>query len=114
LALPVLAGSAAYALGESFGWQVGLSRRLPRARAFYATILIATLLEDPPLSLRGPWDRPRPGISVSQIAIDQGLSVICSAAAEPSPTAIESLVSRVISPNSATEDPASRKWTGRT
>jgi Mn2+/Fe2+ NRAMP family transporter len=42
MALPVLAGSVAYALGESFGWHVGLSRRLPRARAFYATILIAT------------------------------------------------------------------------
>jgi NRAMP (natural resistance-associated macrophage protein)-like metal ion transporter len=44
MALPVLAGSVAYALGETFGWHVGLSRRLPRARAFYATILIATLL----------------------------------------------------------------------
>ncbi len=44
MALPVLAGSVAYALGESFGWHVGLARRLPRARAFYATILIATLL----------------------------------------------------------------------
>ncbi|HEY5675905.1 MAG TPA: divalent metal cation transporter [Myxococcales bacterium] len=44
MALPVLAGSVAYALGESFGWHVGLSRRLPRARAFYASILIATVL----------------------------------------------------------------------
>jgi len=44
LALPVLAGSAAYALGETFGWHVGLSRKLSRAKAFYATIAVATLL----------------------------------------------------------------------
>jgi NRAMP (natural resistance-associated macrophage protein)-like metal ion transporter len=44
MALPVLAGSVAYALGETFGWHVGLSRRLPRARAFYATIAIATVI----------------------------------------------------------------------
>jgi len=44
LALPVLAGSAAYALGETFGWHVGLARRLSRAKAFYATIAVATLL----------------------------------------------------------------------
>jgi NRAMP (natural resistance-associated macrophage protein)-like metal ion transporter len=44
MALPVLAGSVAYALGETFGWHVGLSRRLPRARAFYGAILIATVL----------------------------------------------------------------------
>ncbi|MDB5463433.1 MAG: Mn2+/Fe2+ transporter [Phenylobacterium sp.] len=44
LAIPVLAGSAAYALGETFGWHVGLSRKLSRAKAFYATIAVATLL----------------------------------------------------------------------
>jgi NRAMP (natural resistance-associated macrophage protein)-like metal ion transporter len=44
LAVPVLAGSAAYALGEAFGWPTGLSR-LPRdAKAFYATIAVATLI----------------------------------------------------------------------
>jgi NRAMP (natural resistance-associated macrophage protein)-like metal ion transporter len=43
LAVPVLAGSAAYALGEALGWPTGLSR-LPRdARAFYGTIAVATL-----------------------------------------------------------------------
>ncbi len=42
LAVPVLAGSAAYALGEAFGWPIGLAR-LPRdAKAFYATIAVAT------------------------------------------------------------------------
>jgi NRAMP (natural resistance-associated macrophage protein)-like metal ion transporter len=43
LAVPVLAGSAAYALSEAFGWHEGLDRRLRDARAFYATIAIATL-----------------------------------------------------------------------
>ena len=44
LAVPVLAGSAAYAVGEAFGWHVGLARKLRRARAFYATIAVATLI----------------------------------------------------------------------
>ena len=44
LALPVLAGSAAYALGEALHWPVGLARRWYQARAFYATIAIATAL----------------------------------------------------------------------
>ena len=42
LALPVLAGSAAYALGEAFGWRVGLARSPGRALAFYVTIAVAT------------------------------------------------------------------------
>ena len=40
----VLAGSAAYATGEAFGWHVGLARKLGRAPAFYATIAIATVI----------------------------------------------------------------------
>lgn len=36
LALPILAGSSAYALGEAFGWHVGLTRKPRRARAFMA------------------------------------------------------------------------------
>lgn len=44
LALPVLAGSSAYALGEVFGWHVGLSRKPLRAKAFYGAIAVATLL----------------------------------------------------------------------
>jgi len=43
LAVPVLAGSAAYALGEAFTWPVGLARQPLQARGFYATIVIATL-----------------------------------------------------------------------
>ncbi len=44
LAIPVLAGSAAYALAEAMEWPSGLSR-LPRdAKAFYATIVGGTLI----------------------------------------------------------------------
>ena len=44
LAVPVLAGSAAYALGETFGWRTGLDERVRRAPAFYWTIAGSTLL----------------------------------------------------------------------
>jgi NRAMP (natural resistance-associated macrophage protein)-like metal ion transporter len=43
LAVPVLAGSAAYALGEARKWPLGLAREPFKARAFYATVVIATL-----------------------------------------------------------------------
>jgi Mn2+/Fe2+ NRAMP family transporter len=43
LAVPVLAGSAAYAVAESFEWRSGLDMRLKEARGFYALIAIATL-----------------------------------------------------------------------
>jgi len=38
LAVPVLAGSSAYALAEAFEWHEGLSRRLRDARGFYAVV----------------------------------------------------------------------------
>ncbi len=44
LALPVLAGSAAYAVGEVFGWPVGLARQPRHAKAFYGTIAGATFV----------------------------------------------------------------------
>jgi Mn2+/Fe2+ NRAMP family transporter len=44
LAVPVLAGSAAYALGETLGWRVGLAERARRAPAFYLAIAGATLV----------------------------------------------------------------------
>ena len=44
LAVPVLAGSAAYAVGEAFGWRVGLAKRPGRAPAFYGVIALATLV----------------------------------------------------------------------
>ena len=40
LALPVLAGSAAYAIGELRGWPIGLERTPKKARAFYAVIAL--------------------------------------------------------------------------
>jgi NRAMP (natural resistance-associated macrophage protein)-like metal ion transporter len=48
LAVPVLAGSTAYALSETFGWRASLELKPWRARAFYAVIVasvgIAVLL----------------------------------------------------------------------
>ena len=44
LAVPVLAGSTAYAIAESFGWREGLGRRVLQARAFYAVIAVSILL----------------------------------------------------------------------
>jgi NRAMP (natural resistance-associated macrophage protein)-like metal ion transporter len=44
LAVPVLAGSCAYALGEALDWPTGLSRLPLDARAFYGTIIVATLI----------------------------------------------------------------------
>lgn len=43
LAVPVLAGSASYALSEAFGWNEGLFRRFKQAHGFYGVITIATL-----------------------------------------------------------------------
>jgi NRAMP (natural resistance-associated macrophage protein)-like metal ion transporter len=43
LAVPVLAGSAAYAVSETFGWVEGLDRKPREAKAFYAVIALATL-----------------------------------------------------------------------
>jgi Mn2+/Fe2+ NRAMP family transporter len=44
LAVPVLAGSAAYAVGEARRWPVSLAREPRRAKAFYATLALATML----------------------------------------------------------------------
>jgi NRAMP (natural resistance-associated macrophage protein)-like metal ion transporter len=42
LALPVLAGSAAYAVGELLSWHVGLARTWDRAKGFYGILALAT------------------------------------------------------------------------
>jgi Mn2+/Fe2+ NRAMP family transporter len=44
LAVPVLAGSAAYALGEALHWPTGLGRQPLDAKAFYGAIAVATLV----------------------------------------------------------------------
>jgi NRAMP (natural resistance-associated macrophage protein)-like metal ion transporter len=42
LAVPILAGSAAYAVSETFRWPIGLT--LAQARGFYAILIVATVL----------------------------------------------------------------------
>jgi NRAMP (natural resistance-associated macrophage protein)-like metal ion transporter len=44
LAVPILAGSAAYAVGEALRWPVGLNRDLLHARGFYGVLAAATLV----------------------------------------------------------------------
>ena len=44
LAVPVLTGSAAYAMSEAFGWRSGLDRKVTRAPQFYLVIVAATLV----------------------------------------------------------------------
>jgi len=44
LAVPVLAGSTAYALSESFGWRNGLYHKLDQAYAFYGVIIVSMLI----------------------------------------------------------------------
>jgi Mn2+/Fe2+ NRAMP family transporter len=44
IAIPVLAGSSAYALAETLEWPIGLERKLNRAKGFYGILSVATLL----------------------------------------------------------------------
>lgn len=44
LAIPILAGSASYALSETFNWKEGLFLKLKKAHGFYGIITIATLI----------------------------------------------------------------------
>lgn len=44
LAVPILAGSASYAVSEVFGWREGLSRKLKVAPGFYGVIIFATIV----------------------------------------------------------------------
>jgi NRAMP (natural resistance-associated macrophage protein)-like metal ion transporter len=43
MAVPIFAGSASYALSETFGWREGLSRKLREAPQFYAVMIISVL-----------------------------------------------------------------------
>jgi NRAMP (natural resistance-associated macrophage protein)-like metal ion transporter len=43
LAVPVLAGSASYAIGEAFNMRVGLWRKFSRAHGFYGVMTLATI-----------------------------------------------------------------------
>lgn len=44
LGIPVLAGSASYAIAESFGWKEGLNYKLKQATGFYGVIILAIIL----------------------------------------------------------------------
>lgn len=44
LAVPVLAGSTAYAISESFGWKQGLYKKLKQAYAFYGVIIVSMII----------------------------------------------------------------------
>jgi NRAMP (natural resistance-associated macrophage protein)-like metal ion transporter len=44
LAVPILAGSAAYAVAETFRWPIGLGLSLAEARGFYSILMVATVL----------------------------------------------------------------------
>jgi NRAMP (natural resistance-associated macrophage protein)-like metal ion transporter len=44
LAVPVLAGSSAYAIAESFGWKRGLYHTLSEAYAFYGVIIVSVVI----------------------------------------------------------------------
>jgi NRAMP (natural resistance-associated macrophage protein)-like metal ion transporter len=44
LSIPVLAGSAAYAAGETFRWRTGLALDPREGKAFYATIALSTII----------------------------------------------------------------------
>ena len=65
LAVPVLAGSTAYAIAESFGWKEGLYKKLRQARAFYGVIIVSILI----------------GIIINFIGIDPIKALIYSAVA---------------------------------
>jgi len=44
LAIPTLSGSAAYAFAETFHWRQGLDQKLKHARAFYAVVILSTVI----------------------------------------------------------------------
>ncbi len=65
LAIPVLAGSASYAISESFGWKEGLYRKFNEAKAFYSIMIISIII----------------GILINFIGIDPIKALIYSAIA---------------------------------
>ena len=44
LAVPVLAGSTAYAISEAFDWREGLYRKFKKAKGFYGVIIVSTFV----------------------------------------------------------------------
>jgi NRAMP (natural resistance-associated macrophage protein)-like metal ion transporter len=68
LAIPTLTGSAAYAFAETFGWHQGLDRKLKSARAFYAVVVISTLV-----GIGLDWARVNPVRALFWTAVINGL-----------------------------------------
>ncbi|NIA11906.1 MAG: divalent metal cation transporter, partial [Nitrospiraceae bacterium] len=46
LAIPVLAGSTAYAVADTFGWREGMDYKVSNAKGFYTVFLISLLIGD--------------------------------------------------------------------
>lgn len=46
LAVPVLAGSTAYAVADAFGWRAGMDDKVSDAKGFYLVFIVAMLLGD--------------------------------------------------------------------
>jgi NRAMP (natural resistance-associated macrophage protein)-like metal ion transporter len=44
LAVPILAGSASYAVSELFGWEEGLNKKFHEAKGFYYVIILSTVI----------------------------------------------------------------------
>ena len=44
LAIPVLAGSSAYAISDTLGWKQGLGKKFKQAKPFYLVIAVSTLI----------------------------------------------------------------------
>ena len=44
LAIPVLAGSLAYILSETFGWKEGLDKKFHQAKGFYITLVVSLIV----------------------------------------------------------------------
>jgi Mn2+/Fe2+ NRAMP family transporter len=44
LGIPILAGSASYAISETFGWKEGFSHRFKEASSFYGVIIVSILI----------------------------------------------------------------------
>jgi NRAMP (natural resistance-associated macrophage protein)-like metal ion transporter len=44
LAVPILAGSASYAIAETFGWKAGLNKKFHQAPLFYGLIIVITVI----------------------------------------------------------------------
>src|SRR5512145_2308319 len=65
LALPVLAGSTAYAVAEVFGWREGLGARAAQARGFYV-VLSGSLVVGALISLAPGFD-PADALFYSQV-----------------------------------------------